>query len=119
MFERETGISADTFTEKIAAGDLSVEVKTRSDKDIMSKSMLSVVETLRSLVAEAAMLTKAAVDGRLATRGNAGKFNGGYREIVDGVNKTLDAVIGPLNVAASYVDRISKGDIPPTTPMKC
>jgi hypothetical protein len=30
-----------------------------------------------------------------------------------GVNDTLDAVIGPLNVAASYVDRISKGDLPP------
>ena len=29
-----------------------------------------------------------------------------------GVNDTLDAVIGPLNVAAEYVDRISKGDIP-------
>ncbi len=29
------------------------------------------------------------------------------------MNDTLDAVIGPLNVAAEYVDRISKGDIPP------
>jgi methyl-accepting chemotaxis protein len=29
-----------------------------------------------------------------------------------GVNSTLDAVIGPLNVAAEYVDRISKGDMP-------
>ena len=38
---------------------------------------------------------------------------GDYREIVQGVNDTLDAVIGPLNVAAEYVDRISKGDIPP------
>jgi methyl-accepting chemotaxis protein len=33
--------------------------------------------------------------------------------VVEGVNATLDAVIGPLNVAAEYVDRISKGDIPP------
>ena len=30
-----------------------------------------------------------------------------------GVNAILDAVITPLNVAANYVDRISKGDIPP------
>ena len=29
------------------------------------------------------------------------------------MNDTLDAVIGPLNVSAEYVDRISKGDIPP------
>ena len=28
------------------------------------------------------------------------------------MNATLDAVIGPLNVAAEYVDRISKGEIP-------
>ncbi|MBF0567208.1 MAG: HAMP domain-containing protein, partial [Nitrospirae bacterium] len=98
--------------QKIAAGDLTVEVKAKSDSDVLSLSMISVVETLRELVAEAGMLTKAAVDGRLDTRGDAGKFKGGYREIVDGVNKTLDAVIGPLNVAGNYVDRISKGDIP-------
>ena len=30
-----------------------------------------------------------------------------------GVNDMLDAVIAPLNVSANYVDRISKGDIPP------
>ena len=31
---------------------------------------------------------------------------------MEGVNQTLDAVIGPLNVAANYVDKISKGEIP-------
>ncbi|KAG1647696.1 ABC transporter C family member 3 [Nymphon striatum] len=31
---------------------------------------------------------------------------------VDGVNQTLDAVINPLNIAANYVDDISKGKIP-------
>ncbi len=35
------------------------------------------------------------------------------RQIVEGVNDTLDAVINPLNVAANYVDRIAKGDTPP------
>ena len=37
---------------------------------------------------------------------------GDYRKIVEGVNSTLDSVIGPLNVAADYVDRISRGAIP-------
>ena len=41
-----------------------------------------------------------------------GKHHGEYRKIVDGVNQILDAVIGPLNVSAKYVDQISKGDIP-------
>ncbi len=58
------------------------------------------------------MLSKAAVEGKLATRADASKHQGDYRAIVQGVNDTLDAVIGPLNVAAEYVDRIAKGDIP-------
>ena len=33
--------------------------------------------------------------------------------LLEAVNAMLDAVIGPLNVSAEYVDRISKGDIPP------
>ncbi|HEY3382136.1 MAG TPA: methyl-accepting chemotaxis protein [Vicinamibacterales bacterium] len=69
--------------------------------------------TLREMADETRGLARAAVEGRLATRGNAAKFQGGYHDIVKGVNDTLDAVIGPLNVAAEYVDRISKGDIPP------
>ena len=64
-------------------------------------------------------LTLAAVNGELTTRGNPDLVTREFRPIVEGVNSTLDAVIGPLNVAAEYVDRISKGDIPlarsPTT----
>ena len=97
---------------RIAAGDLTVDIKARSDKDVLGLSMISVIETLRKLVSEAEMLTEAAVEGRLSTRGDAGAFKGGYKEIVAGVNGTLDAVIGPLNIAANYVDRISKGDVP-------
>jgi len=45
-------------------------------------------------------------------RGNVDKFSGDYAKLVKGFNDTLDAVIGPLNVSADYVDRISKGNIP-------
>jgi methyl-accepting chemotaxis protein len=98
--------------EKIAEGNLNVEIVVQSDKDVLNKSLTRVVDTLKGLVTETNLLSKAAVEGKLAVRGNADKFNGGYKEIVKGVNDTLDSVIGPLNVAAEYVDRISKGDIP-------
>jgi methyl-accepting chemotaxis protein len=68
---------------------------------------------LNAMLADAALLTKAAVEGKLATRADATKHQGDFRKVVEGVNATLDAVIGPLNVSAEYVDRISKGDIPP------
>ncbi len=69
-------------------------------------------EAMKALVADAEMLSKAAIEGRLATRADVSKHQGDYRKIVQGVNDTLDAVIGPLNVAAKYVDDISKGSIP-------
>ena len=68
---------------------------------------------LNAMLADAAMLTKAAVEGKLATRADVAKHQGDFRKVVEGVNATLDAVIGPLNVAADYVDKISKGEIPP------
>jgi len=65
------------------------------------------------------MLAKAAVDGKLATRAEANKHQGDFKKIISGVNETLDAVIGPLNVAAEYVDRISKGETPPKITDDC
>jgi len=64
---------------------------------------------VNAMMADAMMLSKAAVEGKLATRADASKHEGDYRKVVEGVNNTLDAVIGPLNVAAKYVDDISQG----------
>ena len=79
-------------------------------RDITAEKM-----ALNAMIADAAMLSKAAVEGKLATRADASKHQGDYQKVVEGVNRTLDAVIGPLNVAADYVDKISKGNIPAKT----
>lgn len=99
--------------EKIAAGDLSVELIPKSDKDILSKSLLDVIQELSKLSAETGSLTKAAVEGNLDARGNADAFSGGYREIILCVNALMDALIRPLQISVGYMERISKGDIPP------
>ncbi|MGE5479476.1 MAG: methyl-accepting chemotaxis protein [Chloroflexota bacterium] len=78
----------------------------------MAGMLDKVRSAVMSLSEDAQTLAKAAVDGKLNTRANASKHEGDYRKIVEGVNATLDSVIGPLNVAADYVDKISKGNIP-------
>ncbi len=70
-------------------------------------------ENLKALKADTSGLVEAAVEGHLAARADASKHTGDFRKIVEGVNQTLDAVIGPLQVSAAYVDQISKGTIPP------
>lgn len=97
---------------RIADGDVKFTCPLFDKDDEIAPALNKVLENINALIAESEMLTKAAVEGKLSVRGNESKFNGGYKEIVKGVNSTLDALIKPLNVAAEYVDRISKGDIP-------
>ncbi|MGA2725368.1 MAG: methyl-accepting chemotaxis protein [Bryobacteraceae bacterium] len=102
-----------TFITKIANGDMTASIAKSSDKDQVYEWLVLLKNNINGLAAETALLAKAAADGKLATRADGSKHQGDYRKIVEGVNQTLDAVIGPLNVSAEYVDRISKGDIPP------
>ena len=53
-----------------------------------------------------------AINGKLDSRADVEATGIDFKEIPASFNDTLDAVIGPLNVTAEYVDRISKGDIP-------
>ncbi|HWQ08557.1 MAG TPA: HAMP domain-containing protein, partial [Holophaga sp.] len=112
-FSEDLQVNTVGTLKKIAVGDLSTEVKAKDGQDEISPAMAQATFSLRNMSAEAKRLAQAAVDGRLSTRADATQYQGEYRAIVQGVNDTLDAVIGPLNVAAGYVDRISKGDIPP------
>ena len=81
-------------------------------KVFINETIEKVRENLKSLISDTNILVNAAVQGKLAVRADASKHEGDFKKIVQGVNDTLDAVIGPLNVAAEYVDRIAKGDIP-------
>jgi methyl-accepting chemotaxis protein len=98
--------------DKIAEGDLGIDITSKSDKDALGKAYAGMVGTLRSLISEIDKLTRALVQGNLTTRGDASKFKGDYAGIVQGINETLDAVINPLNVAADYVDNIAQGKTP-------
>ncbi len=97
--------------DQIAAGNLLLDVQKLSTKDEISPSLISIIGSLKSLIEEARILTEAAVEGQLNTRGNAGKFKGGFKEIVEGVNKTLDAVILPVNEGAEVLAVLATGDL--------
>jgi methyl-accepting chemotaxis protein len=85
----------------------------KGDHEKMKQAVNNVAAVLQGLQKELARLTEASKEGKLAERGNQDQFQGAYANIVRGVNAILDAVITPLNVSANYVDRISKGDVPP------
>ncbi|WP_373483595.1 methyl-accepting chemotaxis protein [Acetobacterium sp.] len=97
---------------RISDGDVSATIEIIDNQDEIKPALKKTIESIRGLIDETTLLAQAGVAGQLSTRGDAGNFKGGFRDIVVGVNNTLDAVVGPLNVAADYVDRIGKGQIP-------
>lgn len=97
---------------QISQGNLNVAIDMKSDKDILSKSLIDVVENLKNLEIEVKRLTASATEGNLSVRGDITKFQGKYQDIVIGINNTLNAVVEPLTVAADYMNKISKGNIP-------
>ncbi|WP_301102560.1 methyl-accepting chemotaxis protein [Propionivibrio sp.] len=100
---------------KMAVGDLNfkLDFRSRDEVGLLAKAIEAIQAAIQRMVADADSLSAAAVEGRLATRADASKHQGDFQKVVTGVNNTLDAVIGPLNVTARYVDDISKGVIPP------
>ena len=112
-FARPIEVTADYVT-RISNGDIPPAITDTylGDFNKIKEALNRCVATVNALVSDAGMLAKAGVEGHLATRADASKHLGDFRKVVQGVNDTLDAVIGPLNVAAKYVDQISKGQIP-------
>ncbi|HPI20271.1 MAG TPA: methyl-accepting chemotaxis protein [Candidatus Kapabacteria bacterium] len=97
-----------------SAGDLSKEMPVLPGKQIIATERVNKLrQNVLNLITDANLLSKAAVEGKLDVRADSSKHQGDFRKIVDGINNTLDAIIHPLNMAAEYVDRISKGDLPP------
>jgi methyl-accepting chemotaxis protein len=107
-------VAAD-YVDRISRGTIPPKITDQynGDFNLIRNNLNAAIDNVNALIADAALLAQAAREGKLATRADVTRHQGDYRKIVEGVNATLDAVIGPLNVAADYVDRIARGDIPP------
>jgi methyl-accepting chemotaxis protein len=97
--------------QQISDGNINIEPTIIDDKDEIGPALKKMVETINNLVKEMNFLTNSALEGKLGVRGNEQVFKGAYREIVQGVNKTLDAVMGPINEASVALEKIANKDM--------
>lgn len=120
--------------EKLAAGNLDIHIDTKltlldikSKDEIGSlgnsidsinagiqdtiKSILKAVEIIKGTVHESNLLVSAAVNGDLKVRVDAGKYDGSYKELIDGLNKTVDAMVTPINESGKVLEKIALGDL--------
>jgi len=85
----------------------------KGDHENMKVAVNHLAHILQTLHKGFTRITHSAKDGNLADRGRSELFQGAFADLVNDLNAIMEAIITPLNVAADYVDRIGKGDIPP------
>jgi methyl-accepting chemotaxis protein len=79
--------------------------------DLLKANLNRCIGAINALVTDAERLASSAVEGRLSTRADASRHQGEYRHIVDGVNRTLDAVIAPVGAATAALEALAQRDL--------
>ena len=111
-FVRPLRVTAE-YVDRISKGDIPPKIteEYRGDFNAIKESLNSCIETIETLVADANLLLKAAVEGQLSTRADAAKLQGHFATIVQGVNDTLDAVVAPIQEAAQVLEHLAQRDL--------
>lgn len=80
-------------------------------KAFINNTIEQVRANLKALIDDTNLLVRAALEGRLETRADAAKHQGDYRRIIQGINETLDAIVGPINEVVRVLGALAKSDL--------
>ena len=121
-------------SEQLANGDLNINIVTgtehllidsRDEIGMLAQNMNQIISNTQNTVGsvkkavvavkdtvhEINLIVDASLNGKLETRGNASKFMGSYKELVDGLNKTLEAFSAPINEQSNVLEEMAKGNL--------
>lgn len=73
----------------------------------IKKSVNTFLAVMYGMHHETQSLIQAVRQGKINTRGNDWDFNGVWRDLIAGLNQTLDAVLDPIQEAAKVLDRLA------------
>jgi methyl-accepting chemotaxis protein len=111
---------AANVVDRISRGDIpeKIEDEYRGDFNKLKLNLNGCIDAVNALIEDANKLSQAGINGILSTRADITRHHGDFQKIIQGVNDTLDAIIGPLNIAVNYVKSIADGKIPPPIEQK-
>jgi len=101
--------------DRISKGDIPPRITDTYNGDFneIKNNLNNCIDIMNNLLKEAGLVVTAAADGELDKRANAELFIGGWKKLVIGINEIVSNIVNPLMVTADYVDKVSKGVIPP------
>jgi methyl-accepting chemotaxis protein len=100
----------------VSAGDTSImasyeEIGSLSANDHLTPTIIRMMRNITNLINESKFLSDKAISGNVFyARSNSDKFEGGYKDILDGFNSTLDAISKPVLEIISAMEAMALND---------
>jgi methyl-accepting chemotaxis protein/PAS domain-containing protein len=77
----------------------------------IAANLALVTRAVQALTTDATMLARAAVEGKLGVRAESSGHQGDFRKVIEGVNRTLDAVVAPVHEATAVLEQLARRDL--------
>ena len=89
-------------------GNFDVSLAQLSGKKRFVNDAIEQVRTnLKALVADTNMLAEAASDGYIQKRADASLHKGDFRKLIEGINQTLETIVGPIVIVKSAAESVN------------
>jgi len=97
--------------ESIAIGNIPAEITAQyhGDFNALKNNLHTCFEVISLMLADAQRLANAAQNGHVSVRDYALQYQGDCRKIVDGINATLEMIVGPIATVQVSVETINTG----------
>ncbi|MDO8699348.1 MAG: MCP four helix bundle domain-containing protein, partial [Rhodoferax sp.] len=105
-----------SYIDQIAKGIIPAQI-TNADQGeylVIRNNLNGLIKMMGDLLEETGTLIQGAADGDLNKRANAAQFQGGWNELVAGVNQIIDGIVLPVNEAVAVLSEMEKGDLTQT-----
>ena len=102
------------YIDQIAKGVIPAIITTdyKGEYGVIKNNLNGLITMMGDLLAQTDILIQGAAVGELDKRANAELFEGGWKQLVVGVNDTVKNIAEPMTVTSNYIDQIAKGVIP-------
>lgn len=103
---------ASDFINKLAEGEHQDDIENtyKGHYAILMENLNKVRHSVNILEDETDKLAEAGIRGDLDVRGDASNLKGVFAKVIDGINKTFDAIEAPLDAASGYIEKMANGE---------
>jgi len=104
------------YIDQIAKGVIPDIIKTdyKGEYLVIRNNLNGLITMMSDLLTQTDGLIQGAANGELDKRANAAMFQGGWNQLVAGVNQILDGIVLPVNEAVGVLQEMEKGDLTKT-----